>query len=647
MKKDFDYIQDRFDTDGEKAPDSLSEENMLAMLEGIENPEQKDTDETPVFETVTATKSVKNRSVMRKIVTVAACLILVLVSVPVVYNIATAPPNTSANNGDFHSFSSYKEIDKLVKSMNSEGITSKLSKSINGDLAESYTSDLASGSTEDSAASFGNSEDAVYSGNYSETYLQVDGVDEADIIKTDGKYIYYVNQAQEVIILEANNGKTTKLSTIGYGDVENYVDDIFLKGNLLITIGWIYDNDTGDGYTGVVTYDISDRTNPVVVNQFKQTGNVISSRMVGNYIYLVTNDYVGYGDRYLPKITVDGSYVDMPLEDISCIPNPDSSIYTIVSAIDVTSGENASSKSKAVFGSTDTIYCNNHSLYAAISRWNDSNSTNETTIIRCEFDGLKVNFDKSATVSGAVNDQFSMDESDGYFRIATTASRNGISVNDLYILDGELNTVGSVSGFARNESIKSVRFMDEKAYVITYEEIDPLFVIDVSNPENPVIEGEVKIDGFSSLLVPVSENRLLGIGYATGDNRYGGEYASGLKLALFDISNPSELKVLDSMEFEDMESPAQYTHLALTVNADDGWYAIPYYLLKDSTGDSDDYDDSEYYEEGGVLRFSAGDSINILEQENLSEDYIQRCVYIEDYIYALNYDGYVYSYKAD
>jgi uncharacterized secreted protein with C-terminal beta-propeller domain len=118
--------------------------------------------------------------------------------------------------------------------------------------------------------------------------------------------------------------------------------------------------------------------------------------------------------------------------------------------------------------------------------------------------------------------------------------------------------------------------MGDTAYVITYQAIDPLFVIDLSHPDDPEILGEVKIDGFSSQLVPIGNNKLLGIGYATGDNGYGGEYAAGLKLALFDTSDPTEPKVIDSREFENMDSPAQNTHLALTVNSEKGYYAIPY-----------------------------------------------------------------------
>ena len=238
------------------------------------------------------------------------------------------------------------------------------------------------------------------------------------------------------------------------------------------------------------------------------------------------------------------------------------------------------------------------------------------------------------------------------------------------MLDSKLKEAGKVTGFARNESIKAVRFIGEKAYVITYEAIDPLFIIDLSDPADPRIEGEVKIDGFSTLLIPVSAGRLLGIGHATGDNGYGGEYDSGLKLALFDISDPSEPKVLDSREFRDMSSIAQYDHHALMVNSDAGYFAIPYEVWDYSDAEESDVfveDDAEepsdvtdpedygedtlaYYEpeynyDTGVLLFRAGDSISSVDRHRLEGSAILRSVYIGDWVYALDGDGNVQSFR--
>ena len=406
-----------------------------------------------------------------------------------------------------------------------------------------------------------------------------------------------------------------------------------------------------------------------MITSFRQTGTIISSRMVGDYVYLVTNDYVYKGGRVVPKCTIDGELKEMPADSICCVPDPAESSYIILSAMDISSGKDAKCKTSAIFGASTDIYCNDHNLYTAVTEWDQEKNSSYTRIVRAKLDGVKIRFDATARVRGRIDNQFSMDEKDGYFRIATTGERGGMDVNNLFVLDSNLKETGSVTGFARNESIRAVRYFGDKAYVITYEQIDPLFVIDLSDPASPKIEGEVKIDGFSTLLVPAGEGRLLGIGHATGDNGYGGEYDAGLKLALFDISNPSEPEVIDSIEFKDMSSPAQDTHKALTFNSKDGWYAIPYSIFSYDnviTDSSDAASGSEiaedeaeqadedtlaidtepaYKSECGVLVFGADDKLSVHDQHKLTDKYLNRCVYIGDYIYALDGDGEVSSFE--
>ncbi|MBQ6314731.1 MAG: beta-propeller domain-containing protein [Mogibacterium sp.] len=691
---DFEYIKAKFDADEIKAPDSLSEDRIMAMLEDLPD-DQKAVESAADFKPVTAAKpQAKKRGRFVRYAAIAACALIAVAGGPRLYDAIVGPPDTELVDGELMTFSSYSEIDRLVDSLDrtpnsfgdyleeelisydtgttSDGAVERIS--ANDGSADSIAleeaapiveGDIDTVTPKSSAAGAGSSD-------HSETYLQVEEVDEADIVKTDGKYIYYVNENQEVVILSAENGETRKLSTIGNTGVENYIDNIYLKGDILVTAGRIYEGD--DGYSAIVTYDITDRSHPEVISDFRQTGYVLSSRMVGDYVYLVTNDYVYSGGRTVPMCTQNGEVAKVPIGDICCIPNPVETSYIVLSAVDITSGKQSRTTTKAIFGAVNTIYCNDHNLYAVVNEWNSEKATSNTRIVRAAFDGLKVAFNATTTVRGTVNDQFSMNEKDGYFYIATTGMRNGLDVNNLFVLDGDLKPAGEVSGFARGESIKSVRYLGDKAYVITYEAIDPLFVIDVSDPTKPEIEGEVKIDGFSTLLVPAGENRLLGIGYATGDNGYGGEYSAGLKLSLFDVSDPSEPKVIDSKEFKDMDSPVQTSHLALTVNSKEGWYAFPYgiyhYEEEDTSvseesaesdeieyGESinltddveepmidDDYKDPSY--EAGVLMFTAGDKLGNIDQHKLGSEYLYRSVYIGDYIYALDGDGETVSFKV-
>ncbi|MBQ6583324.1 MAG: beta-propeller domain-containing protein, partial [Mogibacterium sp.] len=205
---------------------------------------------------------------------------------------------------------------------------------------------------------------------------------------------------------------------------------------------------------------------------------------------------------------------------------------------------------------------------------------------------------------------------------------------------------------------------------------DPLFILDLSDPADPVIEGEVKIKGFSSLLVPVDEKTMLGIGYATRRTEWGGVAADGVKLALFDISDPADPKVLDSRAFRNLSSEAQYDHHALLVHPD--YYAIPYsrweeelveddVIIEDSevaeedsapeaqAGEEED-DVSDVYDEevpfretgssGGVLTFTAKKNIEITNNFEIPEDGVSRCVYIGNYIYLLDYFDEIHGFEV-
>ena len=661
------------------------------------------------------------RPVERRLLAVAAAALLAVFGLGGYTAMMRTAPDTSVVDGELHTFSSEFQIKRLISSMDDSPVF-KVYRSGNSATEEvldystdsdSDFSDMDLGAAEDadmetemqeyssSTKSLRNSATtgATGSASHSETYLQVEEVDESDIVKTDGKYIYYVNKNKEVVILSAENGKTKKISTIGNNGVENYVQDIYLKGDRLITVGRFYKNDSDEASSGIVVYDISDRSKPVEIYDFSQTGSIVSSRMVGDYVYLVTNETVWKGGRVVPMCGSRDSFKSLPAVDICCVPDPNTSSYIILSGIDIASGKQGKTTTKAVLGASSDIYCNDHNLYATSSEWDSKTGTVYTRIVRAALDKENVKFNATTKVRGRVYGQFAMDERDGYFRIATTSDRDGMDVNNLYVLDSVLKEAGKVTGFARNESIKAVRFIGSKAYVITYKAIDPLFIIDLSDPADPRIEGEVMIDGFSTLLVPVSGDRLLGIGHATGDNGYGGEYDSGLKLALFDISDPSEPKVIDSKEFKDMTSPATDDHHALTVNTEAGYYAIPYDIYRwiDVEGDTDDEDiltdddvvendaedvleddaedieDAEakdeneedgdeaeedgddidvyeeepvdYFHEAGVLVFKAGDKITSVDQHRLGSEYLYRAVYIGDYIYALDGEGNVSSFR--
>ena len=672
MKQNQDFIQKKFGQDGIQAPDSLSEERLLEIL-----PEQKDTafrtgsmgseriaEEIPESDWKTGRR--KKRA--RRILAAAACLMVAVIAGPRIADVVMAPPDTSLVNGELYTFQDTKEIRNLVRELDRSGNWATGADSLFRDEAVLMEEAIApegigadSDMTIDSIAS-ARSENATASaastGSHSSTYRQVEDVDEADIVKTDGKYIYYVNRKSEVLIYSAVDGQTEKVAEIGNGQIDNYIHDLYLKGDLLITVGVVYED--GQQSSAVVTYDISDRTRPERISVFRQSGDIVSSRMVGDYVYLVTSESVHKDGRVVPEVTRNGSYGEMPVRDICAVPDPVSPSYVILSSFDTRSGENAKCQSKAVFGASEEIYCNTRNLYTAVTEYDQERGESGTRIVRASLDGKKIRFEATGKVSGRIDNQFSMDEKDDYLRVATTSRRDGMDVNNLYVLDQELREVGNVTGFARDESIRAVRYLGEKAYVITFEQVDPLFVIDLSDPTSPRIEGEVEIEGFSSLLVPVREGRMLGIGYLTRDNGYGGVFTDGLKLALFDVSDPSHPAVLDSEEFPGMTSPAQSDHHALVMNSAEDYCAIPYgnpgsragWIVEDDIAPDEEVaeglpdETAETADErGGVLVFRAGDQIQILDRHPLDAEQLRRSVYIGDWIYALDEQGAVYSFS--
>lgn len=647
MKKmnDFDFIKSKFEEENVTAPYGLDERMVMGMLDGKKQ------------------KRVKfyQSKAFKVFVSAAACVAVVLTAVTVVKPylsdrnaiIDVAPPEQQQV---LNTFTSVDEIKSAIKEIESVyyAYGGKGGAFVDEEITDTITTEQPEGGAD--AASFG------------DTYTQVDDVDEADIIKNDGEFIYYASTSLGCVKIYKPNGKDAELvSTIDdflrnsdeyseeLSDTEN-VCDIYAYKNILAvnTEKFEYqhrNNDKDDYYAKVSTlvhlYDISDVTSPKKINSFGQSGTGISSRMIGNQLYLVTNDFI-YSDEckddfdYLPYVCngKDSEKEPIKLSDISYGTSPSESCYLVISIIDV---ENAkkTTDTKAVFGAGTDMYCNRENMYITMNRlWSGYKGISEcadsqTQIVKVNFSEGDIKFTAECEVPGNTHNQFSMDEKDGNLRVATTSyNEKGNEVNNLFVLDENLNKIGEVTGFAEDESIKAVRFMGDMAYVITYEETDPLFVIDLSVPTNPQIKGEVKISGFSSLLVPVDENTLLGIGYSTHTGEFS-EVTDGVKFALFDISNPQKPAVLDSYVLKYATSDAQYNHHALLVNPQAGYYAIPYQR----------WDDEKAIDENGVIKIEIENGkINVANNFNIdSDENIIRCTYVNDNLYAFDYSGNVYS----
>ncbi|MBS5660413.1 MAG: beta-propeller domain-containing protein [Clostridiales bacterium] len=388
--------------------------------------------------------------------------------------------------------------------------------------------------------------------DHSTTNEQVKGVNEGDILKTDGKYVYTVqskkkdNAAAEYYIhirKIQEDGGLMKVSSIAIENdrpIEMYVDNNRLI--LLSNNGTGYKTQNTHQNTSVRIYDISDRSVPKTINHFYQQGEMLSSRYIDENLYVVSNYHSATQPvkddlfSYVPCITYPskGQVKMVASNDICVMENPTSVSYVVASSVN-TRTEDAVVNTKAVLGSGGVIYCSTENLYVLGTSFNASE---QTEILKFALNSGKIRYSTKQTISGRTLNQFSADEYNGFFRIATTGfdTQTGQTSNNVYLLDSNLKQVGAVTGLAKGENIYAVRFVEDTGYVVTFRQTDPLFVLNLKDPKNPVVEGALKIPGFSSYLHPFKENLLIGI----GANTTSGGRRIGYKLSLFDVSDPTK-----------------------------------------------------------------------------------------------------------
>lgn len=429
---------------------------------------------------------------------------------------------------------------------------------------------------------------------YSTTNTQVQGVDEADIVKTDGKYIYYI--ANNIIrIVECNSDakmkNISKIELTEYIDYDFYPSEMYLYNDTLVVIlretseyqPVSYNNSYGavcdcictaiKTDTVVKCFDISDRTNPKETFTHKLTGEYISSRITDGKLITVAQFRIPYDsvladdfdgacevvkDVCVPEYSVgDGEMKKIPSERINVFDEKNPTCYTVTSILDL-DDKSLEPKMNALLGGADEIYCTREEIFVAEQIYSTWSQTEElvvkdslgnkhemaTRVHKMDITEDGVNYVASVTVGGMCINQFSMDKSGDYFRIAT----NGVEWNSkkretmVYVVDKDMKIVGTLFGIAPEEQMKSARFMGNVLYLVTFMQTDPLFVVDLSVPEKPEIKGELKIPGFSTYLHPAGDGLLIGVG--EGGTMTGTDGTA--KISLFDVSDPYNLKELDN-----------------------------------------------------------------------------------------------------
>lgn len=379
--------------------------------------------------------------------------------------------------------------------------------------------------------------------DYSKTNVMTEGVDESDIVKTDGKYIYMV-ESSWISITDISKGKPGERKAFcpefdSPSDVvkEMYVDD----GRMFLVVSHIK-NQTAEFYdmdeeTVCYSYDIADPQNPKLIGKMRQDGSYNTSRKAGDTVYLFTMQTINRPDIDKDKAIAEdalGSWIpsvnDMPVDSGCIYMGNQGQNGILISSFDIKE-PNKTIDSKYVMSGYCDIYVSNDAIYFYGNDWKSGRTI--TSISKMFYKDGKISAGQSTMINGMIYDSFAISQQNGYLYVIATEDSSDVSVNTLHVFDSDMKQTGVINEIARDERIYAARFLGDYAYFITYRQIDPLFVADISDPDNPKLLGELEVEGFSEYLHIWDENHVLGIGYITKENAI-----DRIRLTMFDVSDP-------------------------------------------------------------------------------------------------------------
>lgn len=419
------------------------------------------------------------------------------------------------------------------------------------------------GSTESSSSS-SNTKD------YSTTNIQVENVDEADIVKTDGDYIYSISE-DNVIITDVKDPKQPKVVATIQSEDDDIPEDIILYKDKLVVIStkgnqtqrYYYNNRMN---TVVKIYNITSREKPVLTKSYEMYEPYYTSRCVDNVLYVISSGNLRKeDDEIVVGYNEDNMEKEMSIDKIKYLKDVKTTKQTLISTVDL-NNETADIKLDSYLMNISNAYVSENAIYLLNQKYNndskipikllfgfkgvfgledyyemDSESGYYTEIYKFDIKE-NVEYKAKTKVKGKTINQYSLDEKDNHLRIALY-DNDGSRVA---IFDEDLKQIGISDNVAKGEKMYSSRFIGDKVYFVTYKTIDPLFVMDLSNETKPKVLGKLKIPGYSTYLHPYDENHIIGIGMETKEiiNRNSnGKVISttakvvGMKMALFDVSN--------------------------------------------------------------------------------------------------------------
>ncbi|MBI2378247.1 MAG: beta-propeller domain-containing protein [Deltaproteobacteria bacterium] len=468
--------------------------------------------------------------------------------------------------------------------------------------------------------------------SYSRTNTQEESVDEGDIVKTDGRFIYHVsctrsgpasNCRNELRIFKSWPASETRLVgryAIPTRGPDPHVQQIYLHERSLAVIAGAPSSPATD----VLLLDVRDPAKPRLEREVSIGGRSIESRMIGSRLYLATSNpglavpggltedvetilanasekdlssgsvraeavldsleprWGAYlANPGLPRATErlgNGSEVSMPIygcRELTVDRLSQGGQILSLTQIDLSRSEPPTGSGVSGFGQQSTLYASEGAFYLAEPVAPSTPGWSSSSLIR-KFDlsrGGRPEFAGRGLVRGQLLNQFSMSEHEGHLRVATSDNWASNNVFVLRTVEDRLEKVGAIENLAGNERIFAVRMMGDRGYVVTFRRTDPLFTLDLSEPTGPKVVGELKIEGYSTYLHPLGAGRLLAVGQ---DADQSGR-ATGFHLQIFDVSDPRQPRRTHHRKLEAAStSSAESDHHAFMFEPSTGTLAMPW-----------------------------------------------------------------------
>lgn len=519
---------------------------------------------------------------------------------------------------------------------------------------------------------------------YSGTNVQEEGVDEADFVKTDGDYIYLLSSTYFVIVKAF---PPENFSVSSSTPVEGFPHDMFIYKNRAVVFSSVYMpeilGNSGENYITyystlkITVFDISEKTSPKPVNELYIEGGYIDSRMRESTVYIIGTSYIFpregiEGENLIPhyylvshsgneKTKSTGKIAECA--DFYRVPEIyDLSVLFILS-IDLSKPLTKPSGT-AIFGSWGEVYASDKSIYIASPRYylrfralsKEIENEEETFIHKFDIGSNpeKAVYKASGKVKGYPLNQFSMDEENDFFRIATSTGFFSQRSNFLFVMREEANllrVVGKIEDISPEEGIYSVRFIGNKGFIVTFRQIDPLFTLDLSDPYEPKIAGELKIPGASTYIHLLDGNHLLTLGIETEEVDEGWIMRNGIQIQIFDVSDLKNPLLLHKEVIKNAYSEAEFEHRAFTYFRSKGILSIPvsiYPQCFDGTPEClEPFIGFKIYRVSLENGFEHLFDVNHTRAECVNDEYFgrycysvnypERSVIIENYIYTLSH----------